>query len=100
MAGISSGDMTEKKKQQRVINGPHPSTNVGSVQAVLIKQSVSKGITVRPQWKKEQKGFMFPEQERTAAESAATAAKPEPDVEGKCPAVAQRRDAGRKERAG
>ena len=49
---------------------------------------------------KAEQGPARPEQERTAAESAATAAKPEPDVEGKCPAVAQRRDAGRKERAG
>ena len=49
----SCGNMTEKKKQQRVISGSHLSTNAVNVQDVPIKQSVSKGITAGPQWKKE-----------------------------------------------
>ena len=49
----SFGNMTEKKKQQRVIRGSHLSTNAVNVRDVPIKQSVSKGITAGSQWKKE-----------------------------------------------
>ena len=46
-------DMTGKKKQQQDIRGSHPFTSVLTVKGVPIKQSVSKGIIAKLQWKTE-----------------------------------------------
>ena len=49
----SHGNMTGKKKQQQDIRGSHPFTSVLTVKGVPIKQSVSKGIIAKLQWKTE-----------------------------------------------